>query len=264
MRICLASDLHVDVGSSRPPISWPKCDVLLISGDVANSVGETINTLRKISLRTEIPMILHVPGNHENYSNTAAQRTVLDTSHRLAELMPPRCLSLNAHGAVQIGSSLYAVGATGWFCLLSEETERQTLYDRWRAVMNDDRYIGFSAIEQPLPHELALSEASFLEELMLEKMEEDPDAHFVVSTHYAPRRELLSQHPRFLATNPFYVNTHLEGVAERLGTRIVLWTYGHTHFRGTRHVGGVTYIANPRGYPGENPGWEPLVEEIET
>jgi hypothetical protein len=264
LRLGLVSDLHVDV-RDQPPISLPECDVLLISGDVGNSLGAVQKFLSRASRRTEIPLILHVDGNHEHYSNAPQGRTVRATQERLTSLMPPRCAYLPALGSAALAPRVYAVGVCGWYCFELYDEPREKARERWREQMNDDYWIGFTDMsDDPQPWDLARADAAHVRGQMELRLQEDPEARFVISTHTVPHRELLHKAPMFLSTNPFYVNTHMEAVAEEFSDRIILWTYGHTHFRGDRTLeNGVRYLANPRGYPDENPSWKPHVEEID-
>lgn len=261
MRIGVTSDLHADI-SSQPPIVLPECDALVVAGDCANSLGATEKLLSRFSRRSEIPLILTVDGNHEHYSNAPQGRTVAQTMRRLDELSPPRCVYLPANPPVRLAPHLYAVGRCGWYSFDLHDEPLESAARRWVDMMNDDKWIGFSTMDQPQPWEWADQHEQELRSAMKWILEGEPEARFVVVTHTVPHGELLHKHPKFQATNPFYVNCHMESLAKDFGDRIVLWVYGHTHFRGEREIDGVRYLANPRGYPGENPTWEPVVVEI--
>jgi predicted phosphodiesterase len=259
MRVCVASDLHVDV-TGQAKITWPEADLLIVAGDTGNSIGAVHRCYRRIASRENYPRALVVDGNHEHYSNAPQKRTVDDTMSRLRNHMPPGFTFLPHSRHERVGDH-YFLGACGWysFDLHGEVADNE---DAWPRLMNDDRWIGFSAIPQLGPRLRAVRDAARLAGTMDGIVVQDPEARFVLVTHTVPHRELLHKHPKFHVTNPFYVNCFMEAVARDHASRIDLWIYGHTHFRGERSVDGVRYLANPRGYPRENPTWEPVVVEL--
>jgi Icc-related predicted phosphoesterase len=261
MKICFVSDLHADIGS-QPSIQWPDADVLIIAGDTANSLGEIDNFFRKNSRKWTFPDVVTVDGNHEHYSNAPQRRTVAQTNDRLAELLPQGVHFLPSMGAVKIGD-YYFIGRNSWY---SFDSSGDPINNRaiWRQEMNDDKWIGFYKLDedqnfQPQPWELAERHAFEIRQLIVDTIEADPAAMFVVVTHTAPHREMLIQRPEYLRTNPFYVNTRMEQVMTDFSERIVVWAHGHTHHRSEKTLNDVYVVANPRGYPGENRGWEPVV-----
>lgn len=260
MRLCVASDLHCDI-PGQPKIIWPEADALIVAGDTANSIGEVAKCYRRIAARESFPKAFVVDGNHEHYSNAPQGRTVDETMERLRSHMPRGFQFLPHLGMEQLDHHLFAVGACGWysFDMHGEVSDNE---DAWQRLMNDDRWIGFTKIEQIGPRLRAARDATRIARKMEEMVLEDPEARFVVVTHTVPHRELVHKHPKFHVTNPFYVNCFMESVAADHASRIALWIYGHTHFRGERVLDGVRYLANPRGYPRENPTWEPVVVEV--
>jgi len=82
----------------------------------------------------------------------------------------------------------------------------------------------------------------------------------VVITHTAP--SFRSQHPRFAnsSLNGFFCN-NLDELVERLAPR--LWIHGHTHDPFDYEIGKTRVVCHPRGYPGENPAWNPGSKIIE-
>lgn len=82
----------------------------------------------------------------------------------------------------------------------------------------------------------------------------------VVVTHTAP--SLRSQHPRFAgsALNGFFTSD-LDALVQRLAPD--LWIHGHVHDPFDYTIGRTRVVCHPRGYPGENPGWDPYGAMIE-
>ena len=77
------------------------------------------------------------------------------------------------------------------------------------------------------------------------------DGKTVVVTHHAPVLDHMGDdHPGHLIAA--YANnwTELLGKAD-------LWVYGHTHVAADFSKEGCRVVSNPRGYPGQNTGFDP-------
>lgn len=257
-RICFVSDLHTDMGS-QPGIQWPEADVLVIAGDTANSIGEVQKFVQKNQKRWSFDELLFVDGNHEHYSNAPQGRTILDTIGRIGELVPELTM-LPLVDYHKVGN-LYFIGRNGWYSVdAAGDPEANKI--RWREVMNDNRWVGFDQLNIAPPWERAITDAGIVAHRIQSVLHDDPSAKFVIVTHTAPCRETLSQLPQHLLDNSFYANLHMERVMERYRSCIVAWCHGHTHYRQEKLVHGIPVIVNPRGYPGENPSWEPVVYDL--
>jgi Icc-related predicted phosphoesterase len=263
MKICFVSDLHCDVGS-QPSIQWPEADVLVIAGDTANSIGEVDKFLRKLVKKNIFEHIFFVDGNHEHYSNGPQGRSLGETLNRIEALAPANTTCLSLTDAVSHGG-LYFVGRNGWYSM-DASGDPMSNRTRWRERMNDNRWIGFDKIidgeVQPQPWELAELHAREIEDMIDKVVEQDSVARFVVVTHTAPTRATLSTRTEHLLDNAFYANLYMEKVIAKHCERIAVWAHGHTHYRQDKVVDGVYVIVNPRGYPGENSSWEPIVLDI--
>lgn len=82
----------------------------------------------------------------------------------------------------------------------------------------------------------------------------------VVVTHTAP--SFRSQHPRFAGSslNGFFASD-LDALVARLAPD--LWIHGHMHDSFDYTIGRTRVLCHPRGYPGENPGWDPGATLVE-
>lgn len=259
MRICLVSDLHVDIGQ-QPELVLPEADVLCVAGDTANSAAGVLRFLDSIKGKYE--HVLFVDGNHEHYFNATLEHTVDETNSQLLNIA-------NEFGAVFLSArteslkigDLYFVGRNGWY---SFDYAGDPEYNKiiWPNEIQDNRFVGFGQIEQTQPWDLAVQHAAEINSMIAHTLADDPDARFVVMSHVAPHRQLVSQDPRFIRSNPFFVNTHFDRVLEHYGKNIEVWQYGHTHFRTEKVIDGTYCIANPRGYPSENKNWEPVVLQL--
>lgn len=259
MRVCFVSDLHVD-HMGQPNVDWPEADVLIIAGDTANSLGRVAKTLRSVDRKKIYQKVFLVDGNHEHYSNATSERTLEKTLRRLEELSAPYATFLPAWNYVSHGG-YYFVGRNGWY---SCDYSGDPVVNRaeWPSILNDDHWCGFTAQEAFMPWHLAEQHAGQIESILDEIVAADPAAKIVVVTHTSPCVETLSRWPEHLDTNCYYINCNMTRVLEKHSRNIVVWHHGHTHMRSMPEVSGVPVVCNPRGYPGENTSWKPVVLEI--
>ncbi len=231
----LVSDLHLDHPQPKTP---PLEQNVIVAGDCGNGlIG--LKYLNKLKRRGHF--VFAVDGNHEHYANVAQGRTVEETEKGFYEGLDQRTSIDLALG------SLCLIGANGWYCVTDEPY--------WRSYMNDSRLIGINA-EQA--NALALRDAKFIDRTLTVVK------RAIVVTHTAPTMATLD--PRYDGhfSNEWYWNPMMEPLLAKHRDKIAVWHHGHTHAAVDKVVDGVRIVTNPRGYPGENPGWAPLTMEIET
>ncbi len=241
-------------------IKWDKypADVLIIAGDTANSIGQASKAINNISKHYD--NIVVVPGNHEHYANSNQKRTVQDASGRFSELLNNN-VSYLPNGPVKIGD-IWFVGNNGWYSFdyNGDPSHNKAVYMGKDSVMNDNHNIGFSALDQLPPWELAIREYDELNGHVKDITESDNNAKIMVVTHTAPLRQSLSEKPEHLVYNPFYANLHMSKIMDDYPNNIIGWAHGHTHYRSMKYYNnGIPIIVNPRGYQNQNTNWEPVV-----
>jgi Icc-related predicted phosphoesterase len=261
MKICFVSDLHCD--HSQPPVEWPEADVLVIGGDTANTVGGVLKLVGKVAKRYRHVVI--VDGNHEHYSNAPQGRTVEQTIEAIRVQLPENVHMLGHHQPRVLldgpNGPVWFVGCNGWysFDMAGDPIENRSI---WKDFMNDNRWCGFETIEQTQPWDRAVEDAAMMQKALDEIADEGKDTPIICVTHTAPHRNMVewTADPGWNRSNSFYVNSHMQRVLESdSGQRTTFWYNGHTHHRRERMIGKVYCLANPRGYPTENPSWEPVV-----
>lgn len=258
MRLWIFSDLHNDVGGPWTPATVPAADLAVVAGDVGEGLVRSVAWLA-VNIRPHMP-VAFVAGNHEFY-----RRCLPDglEAGRLAAAAAG--IHLLENDSVRFGDLLVS-GCTLW-----TDYELDGLATRAAAVrdaevgLNDHRLIS----RQPRPRSvrfrpvdaLALHSASrrFLEGALRPVVGSAPRAH-VVLTHHAP--SVASVAPRFIGKplNAAFVS-RLEDLVET--GRPSLWVHGHTHSSFDYRLGETRVICNPRGYPAENPSFQPgLVVDV--
>lgn len=251
MKLVIGSDLHVDFQSSS--INWKKWDpdsILVIAGDIANTLGDEIKLLRRVA--SHFAHVLVVDGNHTHYSSKG-KRTIEEGLESVASQVPTNVHYLR-HGNPTVNiQDIHFVGCNGWYCCNRSDPVATAAWSDEGTMYNDNRWIDFSGIP---PWERAVADAELIDNEITKIVAADADARVVVATHTAPSLSLVSQHPRHIATNPYYANTYMEGVMDRHCANIELWIHGHTHMGKFSRCHGVDVACNPRGYRDENPRWD--------
>lgn len=260
MKIAFASDLHADFAQIRVDWSKVEADVLVIGGDSGNTIGTTVKTITKAA--KHFRYVVFVDGNHEHYSNAPQRRTVEQTIDRIRAQVPENAFMLGHHQPHVEIDGVHFVGCNGWY---SFDCVGDPIANRlmWRERMNDNRWIGFDEIPQAMPWDRAVDDAYLMwETIGAIKHDGKP---IVALTHTAPHRDMVhwsATNIEWNASNALYVNSHMQRALDDHVGSITVWYNGHTHVRSERTINGVYHIANPRGYPRENPGWSPAVIDI--
>lgn len=235
VKFSLISDMHVDFPQERTPYHLLEENVI-VAGDTGNGlVGlKFLDKLRRKGFN-----VLACDGNHEHYSNSSQGRTAEETTARFREQYPGQ----GAIGKVPV------VLRNGWYNVQEESL--------WQGYMNDSKRCVLSA------KEVNARAWNDFNSIRLELQEwKDYQYKGIVVTHTAPCPETLD--PRFEGhySNDWYWNPLMYQLLEQFSDQIHVWCHGHTHRSNEATVHGVRVICNPRGYPGENPYWEPLTVEI--
>lgn len=236
----LISDMHLDHPQNKTPYDKLE-ENIIVAGDTINGLGglKFLGKLQHKGFR-----VFAVDGNHEHYCNTSQNRTIGATSARFQAVHPNRW---------DIDETLTIILANGWYQVNDPF--------HWYNYMNDAKNCcGVDAIEaQREVHCQAMNDAEFFRQAMAGS----PERKFIVVTHTAPCVETLD--PRYEGSigNDYYHSILMRQVLADHGKQIQIWNHGHTHHKNMASVDGVNIITNPRGYPRENPSWEPMTVIVE-
>lgn len=256
MKIAIASDLHVDVGS-QPSIEWPEADVLVIAGDTANNIGSLLKIAGQVAEKYKNVVI--VDGNHEHYSNRKQHRTIDMTIENIILQLPDNVHFLGtkapAKDVVVIDGYAF-IGCNGWY---GDNASFDGAF--WKEYMNDFNQIFTMNGEGPATlamehgdHILGSVGAALVDGLIP-----------VVVTHTSPTILQTTNKPwdpSWNRANQFYYNPFMQETLDKFGPQIPLWIHGHVHTRKATEINGCYIMCNPRGYPSENAGWTPIVMDI--
>ena len=233
-KFTLMSDLHLDFPQKKIPDNLE--ETVIIAGDTANGL-EGLRFLDKLVRKGH--NVLACDGNHEHYANPSQGRTAQETAARSRERYP-------GHGSMY---DIPVVLRNGWYTVTDENV--------WRAMMND------STRWTLLREEVNMLCWNDFNSIRLELQEwKDYQYRGIVVTHTAPCEETLDPKFEGSLTNEWYFNPYMKDLLKEFSDNILVWCHGHTHTKNEAMVHGVRVVCNPRGYPGENPNWEPMKIEI--
>ena len=258
MRLWIFSDLHLDIGGPWMHAPVPAADLAVVAGDVGEGLTRSVAWLAA-TVRPHMP-VAFVAGNHEYY-----RQCLPDELQAGRAAAAEAGIHLLENDTVRFGD-LAISGCTLWtdYELDGPATRTAAMRDA-RVGMNDHRLIAW--MRKPewqrfRPEEaLAMHVASrrFLESALRPDADSTLRAHVVV-THHAPAAASIA--PRFVG-KPLNADfaSRLDDLIEN--GRPSLWVHGHTHSSFDYRLGQTRVLCNPRGYPGENPYFQPgLVVEV--
>lgn len=235
MKFSLVSDMHVNHPQPKTPYDNLE-QVVVVAGDTANGL-EGLRFLQK--LKNKGFTVIAVDGNHEHYSNASQDRSIEETTARFRENHP---------WTVELEGITF-VQRNGWYWV-----EHEAL---WSNYMNDQKYCRTYAEEV---NARAVADAVYLREALTEAR--DYQHKVVVTTHTAPCLETLNKEFEGHYSNDWYWNPSMRPLLAEFKDTILVWCHGHTHAFADVVIDGVRVVANPRGYPGENPDWKPFTIEV--
>lgn len=239
MRIHLLSDLHNEF---EPYTPLPHdVDVVILAGDI------DIKSRGVEWARRSFPgPVLYVPGNHEYYGGHLVR-----TLENMRQTQDERVRVLDRDEVIISGVRF--LGATMW-------TDYAATGDPILAslsaqdAMNDFRHIRTENYRLIRPSDLIKQSVS-TRDWLRNKLNEQFDGHTVVISHHAPSLHSLREPP--------YSGSHMDAAYANhweelmFDHQIALWVHGHSHTAVDYEVAATRVVCNPRGYPGEETGYDP-------
>lgn len=263
MKIQILSDLHIELemfNSSylyqtiRHNISETPADVVVLAGDIytkGRGPGVAAERFKK-------KQVVMVAGNHEYYVETYPTHTD-QIQQNAAEFKNVHFLE---NQAVEIDDVVF-LGCSLWTDLKLWETGPHAgLYNRTATIwevsiyMHDYTCIRFCdgrRQRELLPGDLVTVHLDSVRWLR-EQFEIHRSKKVVVVTHQAPSFKSVPEvFSKDILSAAFA--SHLDDLVEQSGA--ILWVHGHSHTPCDYTIGKTRVIANPLGYPDENPYFKP-------
>ena len=231
MKIQFMSDLHCEMyidGGLRMLDELPVIgDVLVVAGDLAphQHLVQAVDWLC-----SKFPHVIYVTGNHEYYFSDrgTVNNDIVKLKARFQNFHP-----LNKE-TVTIGGQRF-VGATGWY---------PNQPDNWcyEQYLNDFRLIaGYKKWVYEVHNE---HRKFFLDTVQPED---------VVVTHHAPLHTSTPDRFKDSKFNRFYISQFADVITN---CQPKLWFHGHMHDPSDYMAMNTRILANPKGYPRENTGFD--------
>lgn len=236
MKIQIYSDLHLEFAPFEPTPS--EADVVILAGDIdikSRGVGWANDVF-------QCPVI-YVCGNHEYYGGHIDQ-----TLRKMKEAAMPHVHVLE--NEVLILDQTRFLVTTAWtdYSSTGDVIAAKRIAWEW---MNDFSVIRTDASFRRLRPDDLIAKSTAARAWLTQELEKPFDGNTVVVTHHAPALDHVGdEHPEDLIAA--YANDWpvLLGKAD-------LWVYGHTHVAANFTKCGCHVVSNPRGYPGQNTGFNP-------
>lgn len=242
MKICLASDLHLEFpNADRQMLDFPEdADVIVLAGDIHVGDGSAREALA-LAARYPRAEIVWIAGNHEFY-----RRNIDDQlkTYRDISAAHPRVHFLE-NESVEIQGVTF-LGCVLWtdFSLLGDSERSSALADR---QINDFYLIKTARKREFTAQDAALrfkASRSFLDKALSMG---DPDKTVVV-THFSPGLETVSQNFDISDITPYFQANVIDLIDRYQPSH---WIFGHNHYSNDLRRGRTRLISNQGGYPAE-------------
>ena len=274
LRIRVLSDLHDDIErNALESLPHVDADVTVVAGDAMAPGHLAIRRVRELLPLAE--RLIYVPGNHDYYSFANRKQPELKTTWELQrnDLMPR---AAEENGVILLDDSkveiegVTFIGATLWSDMRCRPTYVSHA-DAMRSAMrmNDYRVIkrepgrGKDRLKPATTIELHKASVEYISSCL----NESGGSATVVVTHHAPSPRSLDRwdpkHPQSFNDLDWCYGSDLEHLMHG-DAAPALWLHGHIHAGRDYQVGDTRVLTNPRGYPRENPEFDPsFVVEFE-
>jgi len=260
MKIKVTSDLHLEF-SDVVINNDQNCDVLVLAGDILTAQklhDHDRNSDSKIAIRyrnflqrcsDSFPHIIYIAGNHEFYHG----KWVASLDHLLEECANyPNIYFLE--NDTKVIDEITFVGGTLWTNMNKGDPITMgaivNKLNDYNAIRSDAN--GYRKLK---PYE-TISRHTRTLAYFKETVETDPTKTYVVVSHHAPSALSIDEY----YIHDFIVNgAYHSDLSEFMldHPQIKLWVHGHMHNPSDYVIGETRTVCNPRGYTGEDTGWDP-------
>lgn len=239
----IISDIHLEFTKNFYIHASPKCDVVVVAGDLSPITKNNIGIDWLVD-NFDVP-IIYVAGNHEYYNYPYTVEKLED--YLREQLSKPKYQNIHflQNESIELLGAKF-IGSTLWtdYNLYNTKSESMSYAELY---MNDFRNISFDGFINGTPGKaqkfLDIHNESL--EYLITELSIPYNGNTVVISHHCPAPGSI--HERFLASplNPAFT-TDLTHVIKKLSPNY--WIHGHTHSSFNYMVGDTQIICNPLGY----------------
>lgn len=241
MKIQYLSDIHLEYYdlTKIPRILQqivPQTNICVLAGDIGYVYQKSyIAFLKGVATRFEHVFLIH--GNHEYYqlkeNKGKSMEQILARTYQLLEEHQLHNIHFLYRSHYDIGKYRF-IGSTLWSNI-----------DKNKLLTNDIEFIYENSIENM--NQLHEEERTYIKEALIQAEEEQKEV--IMITHYLPSYQL--NHPKYAKYVEHFhcFSSHSDDLIRH---PVKAWIFGHTHTIVEEELYGVSCVANPIGYKGEN------------
>jgi predicted phosphodiesterase len=236
MKVLIYSDLHNEFDRFFPPLL--DVDLVVLAGDIdlsARGVGWANETFKS--------EVIYCGGNHEYYKGH------IDRTFEKMKAAAASHVHVLENEVFIVGDVRFLV-ATAWTDFTSTGDVVAALNVCARD-MNDFRQIRAGSGYRRLRPVDIIERNHATKAFFNQELAKPFDGKTVVVSHHCPLREAAADEHDGHISAAYYNNWH------SLVDQVDVWIFGHTHKSIDSVFGNCRVISNPRGYPGEETGFEP-------
>lgn len=252
MKVKIASDLHLEMTNGINYIpSLGRGDILILAGDIicARHLKKKGN-LRDVYLTffencsKDFETVLYVFGNHEFYGYNYE-----GTYKTIREELPDN-FYLMENDSLTIDNWTF-LGFTFWTNFRNANPIEMMEAE---SVMNDYKMIRIGSNYRKLRAQDTLDIHNKSREYLLNQLETLNENVFVIS-HHAPSYQSVADEFKTASCNSAYCSDYDGLILNH--PQIKYWVHGHVHTPFNYMIEQCNVICNPRGYPGQDTGYNP-------
>ena len=244
------SDLHLEHNVPGEYFYPGEGEILILAGDILcvkhlKSNGHSNDIYRKFldDCSKNFEHVLYVAGNHEFYSYSYEKAQA-----KLRENLPDNIHFLQ-NDTLEIGG-IHFIGFTFWTNYFNENP-----IEMWdaKSYMNDYKCIRIGANFRKLQPYNILEEHHKHLQYLKQKLEELKNERIFVITHHSPTLQSITEKYRKFPCNGSFCSDYDDLIIRNPAVKN--WAFGHLHTAFDFPIGSCRMTCNPRGYRGEDTGF---------
>jgi len=242
LKIHVLSDLHIEFEPFTPSLAANEADVVVLAGDIGIKTRGIEWARRAFSCP-----VIYVAGNHEFYGGH------LDGT--LEKMRAAACDQVRVLDNDEwIFRGVRFLGATCWTDYTSTGNSFLAKYEAQREL-TDFKKIRTAGYRKVRPYDFVLRN-NFSFRWLRDRLAERFDGATVVVTHHAPSMQSFGN-DRVEGCESHLDASYVNCWETLMSDSVALWIHGHLHHAVDYTINGTRIMCNPRGYPGEETGFNP-------
>jgi hypothetical protein len=258
MKVRVISDIHLEFNGDNQGIpDLGEGDALILGGDILCARHfKKDGPLRKVyndflqKCVKNFDEVLYINGNHEFYSYNYE-----GTFNVLKEHLPKEIHYLE-NDYVKIKDWVFLC------CTLWTDFRKENPLEMMEAsrYLNDYKTIRIGPNYRKLNPDDTLGFHKKSKQFLIEKLEQFKNDKVWIASHHSPSYQSISPKYKMETTNGSFCSDLDDLILNH--PQIKYFSHGHTHSSFRYRINECEVICNPKGYPGENPDFDPNLEIV--